>query len=173
MWRHLSGIWTHINPCCWYFTSWPKFLPFSVLEVNIVFSNFDVAKTSQHGWKEHLKVSQVCQVYECWCLVLKTRQMLLSGVKLRLWSSLTLWNYSGYVTLFTILQKKLKHQLNFENNGPLFLFETIFRHWKCFLSSVAMDCKNGHGLKREKIGPTFLSFNALSAKMTKNYYCYG
>ena len=30
-----------------------------------------------------------------------------------------------------------------------------------------MDCKNGHGLKREKIGPTFLSFNVLSAKMTK------
>ena len=42
-----------------------NFLPFAVLEVNIVFSNFDLAKTSQHGWKEHLKVSQVCQVYEC------------------------------------------------------------------------------------------------------------
>ena len=29
-----------------------------------------------------------------------------------------------------------------------------------------MDGKNGHGLKCEKIGPTFLSLNALSAKMT-------
>ena len=38
-----------------------NFLPFSVLEVNMVFSNFVLAKTSQHGWKEHLKVKQVAK----------------------------------------------------------------------------------------------------------------
>ena len=33
------------------------------------------------------------------------------------------------------------HQLNSKNNGPFFLFKTIFWHWLCFSSSVAMDCK--------------------------------
>lgn len=38
----------------------------------MVFSNFDLAKTSQHGWKEHLKVKQVAKFMNadvlCWKL---------------------------------------------------------------------------------------------------------
>ena len=32
--------------------------------------------------------------------------------------------------------------------------------------SVALEGKNIHGLKLEKVGPTFSSFNAITAKMT-------
>ena len=39
-----------------------------------------------------------------------------------------------------------------------------------FLSSVATDCKDAHGLKLEKVGPDFSSFNAMPVKPTKNYY---
>ena len=39
-----------------------------------------------------------------------------------------------------------------------------------FLSSVATDGKDAHGLKLEKVGPDFSSFNAMPAKPTKNYY---
>ena len=32
--------------------------------------------------------------------------------------------------------------------------------------SVALEGKNVHGLELEKVGPTFSSFNAITAKMT-------
>ena len=47
-----------------------------------------------------------------------------------------------------------------KDNSPVLLINTIFKHWNCFLSFVAMDGNDGHGLKREKVGPTFSSFNA-------------
>ena len=37
-----------------------------------------------------------------------------------------------------------------------FLFKTIFAHWNCFQSPVATDDKDGHGLKLEKDGPTYM-----------------
>ena len=37
----------------------------------------------------------------------------------------------------------------------------------CFLSSVATDGKDGHGLKLEKVRPTFSSFNVMPAKIIK------
>ena len=37
----------------------------------------------------------------------------------------------------------------------------------CFLRlSVALEGKDVHGLKRERVGPTFSSFNAITTKMT-------
>ena len=39
--------------------------------------------------------------------------------------------------------------------------------WALKLSSVATDGKSEYGLKREKIGPTFSSFNATNAKSQK------
>ena len=54
------------------------------------------------------------------------------------------------------------------NNGPVLLFKTIFRHQNCFLSSVAADGKDEHGLKLEKGGPTLTRFNAMPAKITKS-----
>ena len=45
----------------------------------------------------------------------------------------------------------------FINNGPVSLFKTIFSHQNCFLSSVAMDGKDGRGLKPEKFKPSFSS----------------
>ena len=53
------------------------------------------------------------------------------------------------------------NQLKYKNKGPVLLFKTIFRHWNCFLSSVATDGKDGHGLKLEKVGPAFSCFNTL------------
>jgi len=43
----------------------------------------------------------------------------------------------------------------------------MLRHWNCFLSSVATDGKDGNGLKLEKIGPIFSSFDAMFSKITK------
>ena len=51
------------------------------------------------------------------------------------------------------LFKRLKlylHWLNSKNNGPVLLLKTILRHLNCFLLSVAMDDKDGLGLKLEK-----------------------
>ena len=73
-------------------------------------------------------------------------------------------------TLFAIFIMKLKrfsHRLNFKNNGPVLLFKTIFRHRNCFLSPGATDGKDGYGLKVEKVGLTFSTFNAMPAKLTK------
>ena len=52
------------------------------------------------------------------------------------------------------------------HNGPVLLFKTIFRHRNCFLSSVATDGQDEHGLKLEKGGPTLKSFNVMPAKIT-------
>ena len=59
------------------------------------------------------------------------------------------------------------HQLNYKNNGLVLLLKTILRHRNCFLSSVAMDGKDGNGLKLEKIGLIFSSFDAMSSKISK------
>ena len=40
------------------------------------------------------------------------------------------------------------HQLNSNNNGPVLLFKTKCGHQNCFLSSIAADGMDGHGLKR-------------------------
>ena len=44
------------------------------------------------------------------------------------------------------------HHSNSKNNGPSLSSKTILRHRNCFLSSVATDGKDGHGLKLDKIG---------------------
>ena len=65
------------------------------------------------------------------------------------------------------------HQLNSKTNGPVLLFKTLFRHWNSFLSSVAMDGKDGYGLKHEKVEPmvsslhNFFIVNAMPTKITK------
>ena len=43
------------------------------------------------------------------------------------------------------------HEFNSKINGLVLLFKTIFRHWNCFLSSVARGDKDGHKLKLAKI----------------------
>ena len=51
------------------------------------------------------------------------------------------------------LFKRLKlylRRLNSKNNGQVLLLKTILRHLNCFLLSVAMDDKDGLGLKLEK-----------------------
>ena len=59
-------------------------------------------------------------------------------------------------------------QFNLKNNGPVLFFKAIFSHWNCFLLFFATDGKDGHGLKLEKIGPTFsLSVNTMLAYIIK------
>ena len=53
------------------------------------------------------------------------------------------------------------HQWTSKNTGPVLLFKTIFRQQNCFLSSDATDGKDENGLKVERVGPTFSSFNAI------------
>lgn len=48
--------------------------------------------------------------------------------------------------LFKLLELKA-HQFNSKNNGPCLLLNNIFKHWSCFLSSVAKDDRDGDGLK--------------------------
>ena len=64
-------------------------------------------------------------------------------------------------------QKLFLQQLKSKTNGPVFLFETICSRCNRLLSSVAMDGKHGHGLKLEKAGPLFSSFNAMPAKIAQ------
>ena len=53
-----------------------------------------------------------------------------------------------YTICYLFKQLELKaHQLNSKNNGPCLLLKTIFKHWSCFLSSVAKDDRDGDGLK--------------------------
>ena len=59
------------------------------------------------------------------------------------------------------------HQLNSKNNDLVLLFKVILTYSNCFLSSVAADDKDGNGLKLEKIGPIFSSFDAVSSKIAK------
>ena len=40
----------------------------------------------------------------------------------------------------------------------------------CFLPSIATDGKDGLGLKLEKVGPTFSSFNPVAAKLPKKLF---
>lgn len=56
--------------------------------------------------------------------------------------------------------KLFLHQLHTKNSGPV-LF------WNCFLLSVATDGKDGCWSTLEKVGPTFWSFTAVAAKITK------
>ena len=62
---------------------------------------------------------------------------------------------------FPILKK------NDKTNDPVLLFKTIFKHLNCLVSSVFTDGKDGHGLKLGKFGPTYSSFNAMPAEITK------
>ena len=54
--------------------------------------------------------------------------------------------------------------------GGAYIWRGLYmeRHWSCFLSSVVTDAEDGHGLKLEKIGPTFSKFKAMPAKITQN-----
>ena len=60
-------------------------------------------------------------------------------------------------------------QLNSKNNGLLgLLFKSILWRPICFLTFFATDGKDENGLKLEKVGPTFSSFDAISTKNNKN-----
>lgn len=67
--------------------------------------------------------------------------------------------------LLKTLQRFL-HRLNSKRNGSALFSKTIFRHWNCFVSSVATDGKDSHGLKLENMWPTFSNFNAMPTKIT-------
>ena len=60
------------------------------------------------------------------------------------------------------------HQLNSKNNGTVLILKSILRLRNCFLSSIATDGKDVHGLKLEKVGPTCPSLNSMPAKIAKN-----
>ena len=65
--------------------------------------------------------------------------------------------------------EKCKCQLAFElKNSHVFekRRDTLLKHWDCFLSPVAINDKDGHGLKLEKLGPTFSIFNPVTAEMS-------
>ena len=73
----------------------------------------------------------------------------------------------GAMLWYLLSFKKLNlffKSIEFQKNGPVLLFKTIFSHWNCFLLSVATDRKDGRGLKLEEVGPTFSS---LTVKLTK------
>ena len=75
------------------------------------------------------------------------------------------WLYHAFRYFFKKLNLS-SHQWTW-NTGPVLLFKTIFRQRNCFLSTVAKDGKDGNGLKLERVGPAFSSFNAIPTKMTQ------
>ena len=63
-------------------------------------------------------------------------------------------HFRNCATLECYLLKSLSwssHHLNSKNNGPVYLFETKFRHLNFFLSSIATNGKDKYGLKLRKI----------------------
>ena len=60
----------------------------------------------------------------------------------------------------------LSRQLNSTNTGLVVLIKTFSGHRNCFLSPVAMDGKDGDGLKLENIWPIISSFDAVSSQIT-------
>ena len=80
----------------------------------------------------------------------------------------------SYVKLFVIVIKCYNvhlDQLNSTNNSPVLVFKSVcYRHWNCFLVSVAADGKNEHGLnwtEEKKKRPIFSNCNAVPAKIMK------
>ena len=65
--------------------------------------------------------------------------------------------------------KKCKCQLAFKLQN-LHVFEkcgnTLLRRWDCFLSPVTINDKDRHGLKVEKLEPTFSIFNPMTPEMS-------
>lgn len=95
---------------------------------------------------------------------------------LNIWSRFIAWISEDYFEPFSPLGNvvtegvkttrcnRLKFRL------PDFLFKIIFRHWNCYLSSFATDGKDEHGLKNQKLGPTFSSFDAMVAKRSSKHF---
>ena len=70
------------------------------------------------------------------------------------------WLYHAIRYIFIKLNLS-SHQWTSKDTGPVLLFKTIFRQRNSFLSSDATDGKDENGLKVERVGPTFSSFNAI------------
>ena len=70
------------------------------------------------------------------------------------------WLYHAIRYIFKKLNLS-SHQWTSKNTGPVLLFKTIFRQQNCFLSSDVTDGTDENGLKVERVGPTFSSFNAI------------
>ena len=62
-----------------------------------------------------------------------------------------------------------QHQLNSKNNGSF--LRPYIRHENRFLSSVAKDGNDGHGLNLEKIGEVLMLRLQKSPKNSNNYTC--
>ena len=45
--------------------------------------------------------------------------------------------------------------IEFQKFGPVLSFKTIFRYWSCLMLPAAMNGKDGHRLKLDKVKPTF------------------
>lgn len=79
--------------------------------------------------------------------------------------------FKGAMSRYLLSFKKLKLvfaliEIEFQRNGHILLFKTIFSHLNCFPSSVTKDGKVGHGLKIENVGSTLSRFTAMPAKIT-------
>ena len=61
-------------------------------------------------------------------------------------------------------------QLNSRNNGLVLMLKTVLWYLNCFLFSVAMDEKDGNGLKLVKIGLLFSSSDAMFSKLTQKLF---
>ena len=96
---------------------------------------------------------------------------------LNIWSRFVAWISDDYFESFSplsnVVTEGLKTSLcnRLKIRLPDLLSKIIFRHWNCYLSSFATDGKDEHGLKNQKFGPTFSSFDAMVAKRSsQNFY---
>ena len=90
------------------------------------------------------------------------------------WQTMTFWTrqvlFPKRSAKMIDCSKKCKCQLAFKLQN-LHVFEkcsnTLLRHWHCFLSpAVTINDKDRHGLKVEKLGPTFSIFNPMTAEIS-------
>ena len=76
---------------------------------------------------------------------------------------------SRYLATLYKSEKVSSHQLNSKTNGLGLLCKTIWRYWNFFLSPVASDGKDGHGLKFEKNCQFFQILMLRLQKILKNF----
>ena len=78
------------------------------------------------------------------------------------------WPYVTLMLFFSSVECVFASTQYQNNNGPVSIPKTIFSHWKLFLvvcwynkKKIGTDGKDRHGLRLEKVGPTFSSLNAI------------
>lgn len=133
---------------------------------SVIRGSYTFYHISRRGWKaanikNKLRCSSLYSLLFEWSIHSKVRVTLQRSIK-------HFWQWKSQTTKIVIAS------LQFQKNGTLLLFETIFRYWKCLPSSTWTGNKDENGWKLlKKIWPTSIILQSLRLKKPpKVYYGY-